>query len=264
VNEAGFFGSSFRVGRIQGIDVKVHVLFIIWIAFGLLNASDRAVVLLGDIVLFGSVLLHELGHCRGARMVGGDAHEIVLWPLGGLSMIRTPSTARAELISTGAGPLVNLMLALVGLGLVAADGGARPLLGLLRDGDVGLNLHVLQRLWWPEMTALGRIALMLAAWNFFLLLFNIIPAYPMDGGRLLRSLLWPFLGWRRATIGATVTALVFGGLFVAVGAVGWPPSAHGVGSDPFLILIGVMVLLASWQELQRARLSGGWQDRLRG
>lgn len=247
--DSGFFGSSFRVGQVWGIDVKIHVIFVVWIALGLLGAANPAAVLLANLVLFGSVFLHELGHCWGARAVGGDAHEIVLWPLGGLSFIRVPSTARAELVSTGAGPLVNLLLVGASVGLVAIDGGGAVLLERLSRGEVGLGLQ-----WetWTGMTALGRTALMVGVWNAFLFVFNVLPAYPMDGGKLLRGALWPFLGWRRATIAATSTALAFGALFVAAGA---------ASQAPFLMLIGVMVLLASWQELQRARMSGGWEDR---
>ncbi len=245
--DSGFFGSSFRVGAVHGVDVKIHMIFVVWIALGLLGAANPAAVLLANLVLFGSVLLHELGHCWGARVVGGDATEIVLWPLGGLSFLRVPSTARAELVSTGAGPLINLLLVLASVGLVALDGGGPALLDRVSRLDVGLDLQ-----WetWAGMTALGRTALMVGVWNAFLFVFNVLPAYPMDGGRLLRGALWPLLGWRRATIGATSTALVFGGLFVAAGA---------YDQAPFLMLIGVMVLLASWQELQRARMAGGWE-----
>lgn len=247
----GFFGSSFRVGRLFGVDLRIHAIFVVWIALALLSpGANPAAVLLANVVLFGSVLLHELGHCYGARKVGGAAHEIVLWPLGGLSSIETPRTAKAEFLSTGAGPLVNLLLFLAALGLIALDGGAETILHRLAAGDVGLSLQ-----WelWPGMTALGRIALMIAVWNGFLFLFNVLPAYPMDGGRLLRSALWPVVGWRRATVAATSAALGFGALFCLYGV---------IGGYPFLVLIGVMVLLASWQELQVARMAGGrWNDR---
>jgi Zn-dependent protease len=247
----GFFGSSFRVGRLFGVDLRIHAIFVVWIALALLSpGADPAAVLLANVVLFGSVLLHELGHCFGARRVGGEARDIVLWPLGGLSTIETPRTARAEFLSTGAGPLVNLLLVLIGLGLVALDGGASALVHRVAAGDLGLGLQ-----WerWPGMTALGRVALMVAVWNAFLFLFNVLPAYPMDGGRLLRSVLWPLVGWRRATVAATSTALAFGALFILYGA---------IATYPFLVLIGVMVLLASWQELQVARMAGGrWNDR---
>lgn len=243
--DSGFFGSSFRVGSIDGVDVRVHVIFVVWIALGLLGATNPAAVLLANLILFGSVLLHELGHCWGARRVGGEATEVVLWPLGGLSFMRVPSTARAELVSMGMGPLVNLLLVVAGLVLVAIDGGGPALLERLSRADVGLDLQ-----WemWAGMTALGRTALMVVVWNAFLFVFNVLPAYPMDGGKLLRAVLWPLVGWRRATVAATSTALAFGGLFVAAGA---------AGQRPFLMLIGVMVLLASWQELQRARAGLG-------
>ena len=104
--------------RLFGIMVRVHVLFIV-VALGLILHTaydDKAAIgawmimagLLG--ILFLSVLLHEFGHCFGARLVDGDAHEILLWPLGGLAYVEVPHTARANFITTAAGPLVNALL----------------------------------------------------------------------------------------------------------------------------------------------------------
>lgn len=248
VGDAGFFGSSLRVGVLAGLDVRVHVVFMVWVALGVLNAPDPVAVLLADLVLLGSVLLHELAHARGARAVGGEARAVVLWPLGGLSSMRVPASARAELVATGAGPLASLLLTCAGLALVALDGGAPAIVHRLVERDIGLALQ-----WetWPGMTLLGRLALLVAFWNAFLVIFNVLPAWPTDGGALLRGALWPLIGRRRATVVAAVIALAAGAVVVGLGA---------VEKSGLLVLIGVMVLLASWQELERARAADAAKD----
>ncbi len=242
--ESEAFGGSIRVAEIGGVAVKVHILFLAWIAFQLFDAKERWLAELTFLlVLFLSVLLHELGHCFGAWLVGGKAYEIVLWPLGGFTRGKTPDTWKAQLGYVAFGPIVNLLLVFVGIGLVAADGllsyvGQHP--GALRSVD---SLR-------GQYTALGLTGLHLLAINLFLFVFNVIPAYPMDGGQLLRSVLWPILGWRRATLVATTLALGFGALFAGLGV---------YLRDSMLTIIGLLVLFASWQEMQKARMAGGWR-----
>lgn len=219
---------SIPVGRVRGIAIKVHVLFLVWIAFELI-AAPGVWTLVGLAILFGSVFLHELGHCWGARRVGGDAQQVVMWPLGGLATLQLPQTWKAELVSTAAGPAVNLLLlipaaALIGAGVAHAPASLYPL-------DVrGLD-------------PFSRVVVLVGAINLGLFLFNVLPAYPMDGGRLLRSGLWPLLRWRRATIVAAATAVVFGLAFVGLGI-----ASSAVG----LALIGVLVTVYSGIELRRA------------
>src|SRR5690606_14348702 len=115
-----------------------------------------------QLVLFGSVFLHELGHCVGARYVEGEALEIILWPLGGLSRMRTPNTAKAEFLSTAAGPAVNFALALVAFfGLLALTGGSLErtwswMNPLARVGGEATLLHVAL-----QLTAWVNLALFL-------------------------------------------------------------------------------------------------------
>ena len=109
---------SVPLGRLFGITIRVHILFpavalglILRVAFGKEFEAGlwiEVVVLMG--LMFVSVLLHELGHCFGARLVEGDAHDILMWPLGGLAYVDVPHTPRANLITTAAGPAVNLLL----------------------------------------------------------------------------------------------------------------------------------------------------------
>src|SRR5712692_4399243 len=121
------FTWSVPLGHLFGITIRVHVLFPL-VAVGLIlrEAFPREGVSLPGLwleacmlmaVLFVSVLLHEFGHCFGARMVDGDAHEILLWPLGGLAAIEVPHTPRANFVTALAGPLVNVLF-FVASGLV--------------------------------------------------------------------------------------------------------------------------------------------------
>ncbi len=221
---SGFLGGSYKIGRVWGIDIKLHMLFLFWIGMNLLDSgANPAHVLLENILLFGSVLLHELGHCAGARFMKGEAKEVILWPLGGLAMLRIPNTAKAEFVSTAAGPMVNLLLC--GLAAIPLAFLGQSVNAPAAEGWIVWTLKV----------------------NAALFLFNVVPAYPMDGGRILRSILWPLLGWRRATLVATVTAMVFGVAFLGLAV------RLGGGATMILALIGVMVLMASWREFQRAK-----------
>jgi Zn-dependent protease len=236
--EGDALGGSFRVAEIAGVAVKVHILFLAWVGMGLLQARSPVAELTSTVVLVLSVLLHELGHVAGARLVGGRAFEIVLWPLGGFTRSKTPDTWRAELGLTACGPAVNFLLILVALALLATQ-------GML---DLERPLTMLQG--GRATTALGLVASDLLYWNTVLFVFNVLPSYPMDGGKLFRAGLWPLLGWRRATLVATTLALGFGALYAGLGLYLQAIS---------LTIIGLLVLWASWQELQRARMAGGWR-----
>lgn len=226
--------SSFSIGTVWGVDVQVHSLFVLWIAWRVLSASpaNRAWEIEWNLLLFGSVFLHEMGHCFGARQVGGVANRVVLYPLGGLAMLRTPQTAWAEFLSTAAGPFVNFLLCFVGFGLFVAGGG----LGEVHSESV---LGVVQ-----HGTALASVGANILWINFLLFGFNVIPAFPMDGGRIFRAMLWPLFGWRNATLIATVLGMVFGGLFGL-----WGLSLGQV----FMAMIGGYIAFVSYLEFQRAR-----------
>src|SRR5262245_20148016 len=115
------FSWSFPIGRLFGITIRIHILFPV-VALGLvLRVAFQKDVIPGTWIdaamlvglLFFSVLLHEFGHCFGARLVDGDAQEVLLWPLGGLAAVDVPHTARANFITTAMGPAVNLLLCII-------------------------------------------------------------------------------------------------------------------------------------------------------
>jgi Zn-dependent protease len=208
------FGWSIPLGRVFGISVKVHWLFPV-VALGLILRTGYnddylrgswvdMLMLVG--LLFVSVLLHEFGHCFGARMVDGDADEVLIWPLGGLAAIEVPHTPRANFLATFAGPLVNILLCLIsGLLLLAlSDPPLRPpwnpLWYPLRTNEQGwITLNQLNGM--PvEVAGIGPIILArLFYLNWIGLLLNLLPGFPLDGGRMFQCMLWPRLGFAQAT-----------------------------------------------------------------
>jgi len=194
---------SVSLGRYAGITVRVHLFFLIFVAAQLLRAAFAApasgggtslgmgpmLVLLA--CLWWSVLLHEVGHCFAARAGGGEADDILMWPLGGLANCRPVSSPMAHLATAAGGPLVNLaMLAVL-----------MPSLGLFSGQWVGVavpnplhlgGLDEVDHSW-------GLTTLFLLVWcNLVLLLFNLLPAFPFDGGRILQAVLWTRVGYAPA------------------------------------------------------------------
>ncbi len=190
---------SVPLGRIFGITLRVHVLFPV-VALGLIlhlglekdAVAGNWLIMAGlQGLLFVSVLLHEFGHCFGARYADGDAQEILLWPLGGLAFPDVPHTARANAITTAAGPAVNLLLCL-------ASGLALSYLAIPLPFNPWWNPYhdpALQGL------AAGQVWLARFFWiNWILFLLNLIPGLPLDGGRLFQCALWPRFGYRQAML----------------------------------------------------------------
>lgn len=190
-------GQSFRLFRLFGIDVRLHWLWFlvaIWQFQTRRDSYDSPVFsALEYLALFGLVLLHEFGHALACRQVGGEASEIVLWPLGGVAYVSPPPRPGAWLWSIAAGPLVNVALIPVLFGL-------------------GYGIAVLN----PEALPNDGYRLLhsLAVINYGLLAFNLLPIYPLDGGQILRSLLWFWLGPSRSLKVASIL-----GLFGAAGLV---------------------------------------------
>ncbi len=188
---------SVRLFRLAGIDVFLHWS---WFLVAYYEISQRAGWysspvwnVLEYVALFGIVLLHEFGHSLACRQVGGRANRIVLWPLGGVAFVEPPERPGAILWSLAAGPLVNVALAPVLIALAV-------LLHLSGAANVV-----------PDVV---RLVDMIAMVNAGLLVFNLMPVYPLDGGQILRSLLWFVLG--RAWSLTVVTVLGFFGVAALV------------------------------------------------
>lgn len=217
---------SVKIGRFFGIDVFIHVTFLLLLAFvGLTQwlGGGNAVAAAGAVVFFLAVflcvLLHEFGHALAARQYGIHTRDIMLLPIGGVARLeKMPENPVQELWVALAGPLVNVVIAL----------------GLF----FGLNIRGVWDSFGAISTVNGSLPERLLAINIFLVVFNLLPAFPMDGGRVLRALLALRMSYPRATrLAATVgqgMAIVFGfaGLFLT----------------PMLLLIALFVWVGASQE----------------
>ena len=182
---------AFRLFRLSGIDVFLHwSWFLVALVEMQLRSSEYRSPLwnvLEYLALFGIVTMHEFGHALACRSVGGRADRIVLWPLGGVAYVDPPQRPGATLWSIAAGPLVNVALVPVLFGLLA----------------VGRSLGWGEAA--PDAMALVRA---IAFINVGLLVFNLLPVYPLDGGQILRSLLWFVVGRARSLTTATVVGFL--------------------------------------------------------
>lgn len=218
---------SIHLFRLAGVDLYLHWSWFLVAAFEINGRSKSYSSLTWNVLeylaLFLIVGLHEYGHALACRQVGGRANQIVLWPLGGVAYVNPPPRPGATLWSIAAGPLVNVALIpiLLMLGLLSRSLGwaaAMP------------NAHALLR-------AVAFI-------NLFLLIFNMLPIYPLDGGQILRSLLWFVVGRARSLMVATVLGFA--------GAVGFIILALWIRSGWFIVL-AVFMLLNCWGGLRHAQ-----------
>jgi Zn-dependent protease len=222
---------SFRLFRFAGIDIYLHWL---WFLVAYLQIVERphAYSSLGWNVaeylgLFGIVLLHEFGHSFATRQVGGTADTILLWPLGGVAYVRPPQRPGAELWSIAAGPLVNVVFFVI--------------------------LTVVQRLPFFAAQPIDVQLLVRNVWaiNLGLLLFNLLPVYPLDGGQILRSLLWFVFGPIRSLLYATTFGLI--GIVALVGCFIYWRSLSLDQSTILTVIIAVYLFSNCWAAFKQAR-----------
>jgi Zn-dependent protease/CBS domain-containing protein len=228
---------SFPIARIAGTTVRVHVtflLFLVWIGGAYWRVGGREAALEGVLfmlLLFACVVAHEFGHIFAARRYGIRTPEVTLWPIGGVaSLERIPDKPREELVVALAGPAVNVVIAAVLIAIVGS--------GL--DGAAMADLEN------PRAGLLAR----LAGANIFLVVFNMIPAFPMDGGRVLRAI----LAMSRSHADATRIAARIGQGAAFVFALA------GLFINPMLIVIGLFVYLAATAEAQHVAFRDGTQS----
>ncbi len=186
MSKASPFGLDFPVCRIFGVQIRADITLLIIGGLYAWNFGGIKMGLIAFVMIFGSVLLHEFGHIFATRAVGGHSDLVVLWPFGGLAYTWVPPRALPNFIVTICGPLVNLVLVVIGY-LIGFAGWARG----------------------AESSALLDFFIQI---NSLLLIFNLIPAFPMDGGRILQSILWPFLGYQKSLMISS-----FIGMLVAAG-----------------------------------------------
>jgi Zn-dependent protease len=241
------------VARVAGVRVRIHWLFVVYAMAEVIFTLPRHQTGVGFVLpmlaaLFVLVLLHEFGHCLACRRVGGEADEIVLWPLGGLAMCRPPHEWRAELWTTLGGPLVNAALLPVFAGaLIAVTGSWRVVLP--NPLDLGGSISDLAAAygsmpWW----LIGLWSLHIA--NLVLLVFNmLVPMYPLDAGRLMHCLLWPRVGYHRSLWVTVHVGLAMSALLVAAGLV--------LADGKMLLAIGLFGGVVCWMERRQVQFLAG-------
>ncbi len=216
---------SLTIGTIAGTAIRVHITFLLflgwifaasWISGGADAAWQSLIFML---LLFACVVAHEFGHIFTARRFGVLTPDVILLPIGGVARLeRIPEEPFQEFLIAIAGPLVNVAIAAALVFLAGAH----------------LESSSLQAVESPSTSLVDRLAMV----NVFLAVFNIIPAFPMDGGRILRALLATRLGFVRAT---EIAAFVGQGFAFALGFI-------GLFSNPLLIFIAIFVYLAASSE----------------
>ncbi len=219
---------SIRLFGYSGVDVFLHWSWFLVAAIEIESMRGRYSSVAWNVAeyvaLFVIVLLHEFGHALACRKVGGTANEIILWPLGGVAYVEPPERPGATLWSIAAGPLVNVALL--------------PALFALMIVSVRLG-------WAQTIPDAFTFAHTIFEINLALLLFNILPFFPLDGGQILRALLWYWLGRGRSLMVATIIGLL--GIMAFIGISLW---MHSV----WLYLISAFMMLNCWRGLRHAQL----------
>jgi len=218
---------AFKIFTLAGIGVYVHWLWFLVAVASFQYRTHAYSSIIWNVAeylsLFLIVLIHEFGHQLACRSVGGQTHDIVLWPLGGVAFVSPPQRPGAQLWSIAAGPLVNVVLV--------------PIFSVF----VYLSLHLgwsstypdlsdfLQNIWWI---------------NIVLLVFNMMPVYPLDGGQILRSLLWFVFGRANSLMAASVIGFIgFAGLLAIAF---WLQSI-------WLGIMAIFIVINCWSGLKQAR-----------
>ncbi len=217
---------SIRLFRLAGIDLYLHWSWFLVAWYGISQRigaySSPAWNVVEYLALFIIVSAHEFGHALACRQVGGHADRIVLWPLGGVAYVDAPQRPGATLWSIAAGPLVNVILLPVfyGLAMLVARAG-----------------------WAEKAPNLFQLLQAIVFINVVLLMFNLLPIYPLDGGQILRSLLWFVLGRAWSLMVATII-----GLIGIVGLLIWAISERLT----WLGILTAFILLNCWNGLRHA------------
>ena len=217
---------SFRLARLLGIELYIHWSWFLVAYYGINQRMGRYHSPIWNVLeylaLFGVVLMHEFGHALACRQVGGRADRIVLWPLGGVAYVDPPQRPGATLWSIVAGPLVNVILlpTFLAIAWLMDRHGLTP---------SALNLR-------------GLVQAMIYI-NIGLLIFNLLPIYPLDGGQILRSLLWFVLGRAWSLMVATAIGLLGVAGLVLLAA---------LSRSLWLGIIAVFILMNCWRGLRQA------------
>jgi Zn-dependent protease len=232
---------SLKLGKIAGIEIFLHWTFFLLLGFVFFSdlghgTPAAALGVLFVLALFGCIVLHELGHALAARKYGIPTRDITLLPIGGVARLeRMPRDPKQELWVAVAGPLVNVAIAAF---LFVA-------IMIVRFTNLDAFAPYAQRSFlWP-----------LLLMNLFLIAFNMLPAFPMDGGRVLRALLAYKLEYVRATRIAARVGQGMALLFIAAGAFGYMTGFKAFSApQPMLVLIGAFIFIGARNEAHIAEV----------
>jgi Zn-dependent protease len=209
-HQDSIFFWSFPLGNWFGVQVRVSWFFPVVIAYFLISPDytlELGLAVSG--VLIVSVLLHEFGHIFGARLTGGSGNEILLWPLGGLAFVRPANSLTSQLLTTGGGPLVNLALCLATLFPAMQHLEGRFLKEMM-------NPFVLPHVPLGDQLIADLLVLTFSL-NWLLLLINLIPVMPLDGGRMLRTIATTRMGSRKAMELSVMVGFAVGAIAMVTG-----------------------------------------------
>ena len=226
--------ANLNLGSVFGIQIKVHwtfIFLILWIVFSELKRGGNTASILFNVALvfavFVCVVLHELGHALMAKRFKIDTKKITLLPIGGMaSLDRMPESPKQELLVTLAGPLVNVIIALLLYFAIPVQE--------LMHANFTETFEILSSF------TIQNFLFYLYIVNIALVVFNLIPAFPMDGGRILRALLAIRMNRGKATQIASTTGQFIAVLFLLVGLL----------YNPFLIFIALVIFLGAYGENQ--------------
>ncbi|HSG31119.1 MAG TPA: site-2 protease family protein [Thermodesulfobacteriota bacterium] len=213
---------SWKIGNFSGIDLKVHATFaiiIVWVLYNTITAGDdiwmTIETLLFVLTIFACVVLHEYGHALTAKKYGIKTLDIILLPIGGVARLeKMPDDPKQELWVALAGPAVNVAIASIIFTFLYLSGTTIPIINI----DISADSFLVK----------------LMALNIILVLFNMLPAFPMDGGRVLRALLALKMEYVKSTTIASKIGKAMAILFGILGVLSYD-------SNPFLIVIAVFV-----------------------
>ena len=212
---------GFRLFRIFGITVYLHFTWFIIALFEIQSRKGEYSSIWWNVAeylsLFAIVLTHEFGHALACRSVGGTADTIMLWPLGGIAFVNPPPRPGALLWSIAAGPLVNVLILIPTYSLLSL----------------------------PHDTDLHRFLFVFAATNLMLLVFNMLPIYPLDGGQIVQALLWFVIGRGRSLMVSAVLGII--------GAVGMVGLAIYL-SNPWLVVLAIFAGFQAFRGIKIAQI----------
>jgi len=242
------WSGTFPLFTAFGVHVRAHaslaVLAVLVLLFGVGGTISSSVQFVT--ALFAIVVLHEFGHCFAARWVGGEADEILVTPLGGLAMAYAPRRPWPQFVTVAGGPAVNVLICLLcGAGLYAIIG-IWPL-GPWAFGDAhGIVTH-------RGLLSVSQFLFWIYGISYALLIFNLLPVWPLDGGQLLQSILWPKLGFYRSMMIAVNVGIVGAVLMIMFGI-----ASIGRYWWVLLLIIGINCLVNCINQRRMLAVEGPW------